>query len=334
MRWRSATSVPALAVVLGAFSSVPALAASGVCPPMAVEADAGVNERWPELAARVRAAFVTRDDIDACAQVALTTIDASISVLVTLPDGRTASRAVSRPEDVVPTLEALLIVPPPEAHAPPPPEPQSTPIPAHDMPADLERSAPIASGPDQPSRLRIELSVASTARVGDSVTSLGLGALAFLDISQWLVGFEGRADRYEYADGTPSGGALELAVLAGRRLPFGSFALDLIAGPALAIGGESSVTIARSANSSASAGAGGMESIVRESGTGRAAMPRLLLKAHLSFGARSVVRGFVGVNGELGPADDLPADSRGDDAQRLPAWTVGVALGATVGTTS
>jgi hypothetical protein len=291
-----------------------------------------VNERWPELAARVREALATRADIDACAQVALTAIDASISVLVTLPDGRTAARPAARPEDVVPTLEALLIVPAAEVQAPAP-EPQPAPSPAQDTPANLPRSIAMQSGPDPSSRLRIELSIMSTARVGDSVTSLGLGALALLDVSQWLVGFEGRADRYDYADGSPAGGALELAALAGGRFPLGSVALDLIAGPALALGGESSVTIARSARSSVpDAGAGGTESIVRESGTGRAAVPRLVLKAHVGFGARSVVRGFVGVNGELGPADGPAANRPRDGAQRLPAWTVGLALGATVGT--
>jgi hypothetical protein len=231
----------------------------------------------------------------------------------------------------MPTLAALLIVPPPEAQAPPS-EPQATPIPAHDAAADLPPSAPIRSEPDQRSPLRIELSIVSAARIGDGVTSLGLGALAFLDISQWLVGFEGRADHYQYKDGGPSGGALELAALAGRRFPFGSFALDLVAGPALALGGSSTVTIARSAKSSAAASADGAQSIVRESGAGRAAVPRLLLKAHVGFGARSVVRGFVGVNGELGPANAPPPNLSGDEVDRLPTWSVGLALGATVGT--
>jgi hypothetical protein len=287
------------------------------------------------LAARVREAFVARDDVDACAQVSLSSADAAISVLVALPDGRSASRAAPRPEDVVPILEALLIVPPPESQAPlAPPEPAPGPVverehadPARSRPADSLRSVPPQPGAESSSHLRIELSIASEARVGDGATSLGLGALAFVDISEWLVGFEGRADHYSYED-HPAGSALELAALAGRRVPFGSIALDLVAGPAVALGGSSTMVIARSAPASA----GEPQRMFQESSTDRAAAPRLLLKVHLGFGARSVVRGFVGVNGELGPRGAAPPRELADHAQRLPSWAVGVALGATLGT--
>jgi hypothetical protein len=259
---------------------------------------------------------------------------------VALPDGRSASRAASRPEDVVPTLEALLLVPPPEAQAPPS-ESRSMPdqptqdgqaMPARDIPEALRPSAPIRSGPDQPSRLRIELSIASAARVGDGVTSLGLGALALLDISEWLVGFEGRVDRYQFKDGGPSSAALELAALAGRRFPFGSVALDLVAGPGLALGGTSKTVVARSVNTATPTPLGDAPTMIQESSTGHAAVPRLLLNAHLAFGARSTLRGFVGVNAEIGPATGPTAHAAADGAQRLPAWTVGLVLGATVGT--
>lgn len=333
MRCCSTAGAPALMAMLAALGAAPALAADRACSPLAIEADSGVNQRWPELATAVRDAFVARDDIDPCAHVVLTAAQASISVLVALPDGRSASRAATRPEDVVPVLEALLIVPPPEAPAPP--EPDSAPAaddaqasPAPRVPADSLGSAPLQPSPESPTRFRIELSVASEARAGDGATSLGLGALAFVDISQWLVGFEGRADRYRYDDGRPSGSALELAALAGRRVPFGSFALDLVAGPAVALGGSSTMVIARSAP----AAAGGRDGVIQKSMTDRAAVPRLLMKVHLGFGARSVVRGFVGVNGELGPRGEPPARELDDRAQRLPSWTVGVALGATVGT--
>jgi hypothetical protein len=60
-------------------------------------------------------------------------------------------------------------------------------------------------------------------------------------------------------------------------------------------------------------------------------VPRVLLGARLSFSARSTVHTFVGVDGDFGPArasdgSDLPV------AARLPIWTFGLALGATVGT--
>ena len=87
---------PLLAVVAAA----PAAAAERPCPVLAVEADPGVQTRWPDLAARIRAAFGGRDDIDACGHVRLGLRDASIEVTVALPDGRSASRVLERPDDV------------------------------------------------------------------------------------------------------------------------------------------------------------------------------------------------------------------------------------------
>jgi hypothetical protein len=56
----------------------------------------------------------------------------------------------------------------------------------------------------------------------------------------------------------------------------------------------------------------------------------LLLGARVNFGALSTLRAFVGVDGELGPSRAEPTDVPG--APRLPVWTLGLALGATVGT--
>jgi hypothetical protein len=60
-------------------------------------------------------------------------------------------------------------------------------------------------------------------------------------------------------------------------------------------------------------------------------VPRLLLGARVNFSALSTLHTFVGIDGELGPpragdGGDIP------DAPRLPVWTLGLALGATVGT--
>ena len=98
MKWRCAAKLPAFLGILGALGSGPALAANRRCSPLAVEADANVRSRWPELAERVRDAFDARDDIDACARVKLTLSGATIAVQVVLLDGRSASRSVSRPE--------------------------------------------------------------------------------------------------------------------------------------------------------------------------------------------------------------------------------------------
>jgi hypothetical protein len=229
-------------------------------------------------------------------------------------------------------LEALLIVPPvapfreevssPSATTTAPPSP----APAMPRPTDstvLTAALPAREAPEpmptQPSNhLRIELSVLTGARIGDGQTSVGLGAVSFLDLSGWLVGFAGRADRYEMLGGAHSAGALELALLGGRRLRFRTMAVDLVGGPAMALGGTTTYAIR-----SPTAGI--------QSASASNSVPRLLVEARLVFGALSTVRTFVAVDGDFGPANS-PDASLLPNAPRLPMWTAGLALGATVGT--
>jgi hypothetical protein len=335
-----------LAGTFAVFCSQQALAEAPTCSPLAVEVDAPLTTRWPGLLGDVREAFDTRDDIDRCAHARLKWHDSAIIVEVVLPDGRAAARSVSRRDDVVPTLESLLLVPQqtgqtqmsklePSESRPAPPKPRFAP-PSTSHPATpavaFSRGVGVAdsdvsaqSSRQDPSRLRIELSAVAGARIGDGQTGVGLGALSFLDLSGWLVGFEGRADRYQtltaidLGDGSPDhkrdGGALELAVLAGRRFRFQNVALDLSAGPAAAMQGTATfetVTNGKTVSQSSSSTA-----------------PRLLLGARVSFNALATVHTFVGVDGELGPSRvgiAVPG------ASRLPVWTLGLALGATVGT--
>jgi hypothetical protein len=127
-----------------------------------------------------------------------------------------------------------------------------------------------------------------------------------------------------------SGGALELALLGGRRIRFGSMALDLAAGPAVALQGTTTFQRTTSKSQSA-AGDRGSASSANVWASSSSTVPRLLLEARLAFGARSTVHTFVGIDGDFGPANS-PDASQLPDAPRLPVWTVGLALGATVGT--
>jgi hypothetical protein len=256
----------------------PALAEAGSCSAMAIEADASVSTRWPGLQATVREVFNAREDVDRCARVKLTSRHGSTVVEVVLPDGRSTSRSASRPEDVVPTLEALLLVPRREAPSqqlvttgPTTIDPESGASPAKVAPSASQGASP-ASAEDvllnraptisesdaspsparEPAHLCIELSLATGARIGNGQASVGVGALSLLDFSGWLVGLEGRVDRYrrlgEAADVAPvrsssgtdgqgppdrASGALEAAVLGGRRVRFQSVALDFLVGPLL-----------------------------------------------------------------------------------------------------
>jgi hypothetical protein len=335
-----AASLLAWSCVVAAFGAAPARAGDRTCPAMVVEADAGILARWPDAPGEIRAAFDDHDDVDACARVQLTLSGGSIAVKVVLPDGRSAARTVSQRQDVVPTLQALLLVPRRPATARPPalqPSRPATPparmmdapkVPAATASVLAVRRAPVALPADGPvSRLAIEFSIVAGACIGDGQAGGGFGAQSLLDIAGWLVGFEGRLDAYQPMDGGPSAGALGLALLGGRRFRFGTRALDLVAGPAVAHEGGSMSVSQRAPSAPV---------LVMERRAEN--LPRLRLGARLNFGARSVFRTFVGLDGDFGrQGDDVEAPANLSagrppiDLGRLPAWTVGLVLGATVG---
>src|SRR5687768_10209165 len=117
MTARRRALVPTLAALLAAFAAGRASAAEPECAAVTVDANNAFVSRFPELLERIRSDLASRPDVDACARVALQAgqVD-TIYVSVTLADGRSATRAAPRREDVLPTLQALLLVP----QAPPP----------------------------------------------------------------------------------------------------------------------------------------------------------------------------------------------------------------------
>ncbi len=337
--------LPALLAAAVVVSAESARADDATCPPLVIEAAGTIGARWPELVPSARAALSQRENIDRCAHVRLVSGKDAISVEVALADGRVALRAVAGPEDVVPTLEALLLLPGHDERSMPArkdaavetPEPEraaSTATPPPRAPRVTVNSRPlpakadVAPGPRQNNAVRVELSAATGARVGDGQAGLGIGLLSFLELSGWLVGFEGRLDRYQLLGVTRAvsspvtepppedvSGALELGVLLGRRIPVGSLAFDVVLGPAAALQGTSTVETQSGAAPS------------RRSSS--STVPRLLVMSRLTWASHSILRGFVGIDGEAGPARAAGADM--PSAPRLPRWTVGLALGATVG---
>lgn len=328
MRRRCLPSFSALVAIHCLLGECAALAADRSCSPMVIVVDAPARARWPDLPFRMHEIFDSRKDIDACASVQLRLKDAVIAVEVVLPDGRVASRSASRREDLVPVLESLLIVPqhdpagtsePEPAPAAPTPD-RTAPTPPPSVVPDAggsrvhERGEPGGSAPDAPGRLRAELSVEAEARTGDGQHGVGLGVLSFLEVAPWLAGFAGRVDRYE-AGPSPPMIALELGVLGGRRFRFGMFALDVLAGAALAVQRSTMVTEV-----------GPMQPPT--SRTTSHAAPRALFGSWLHFSPRSTLSPFVGIDGDVGFSR---AETSTDDPE-LPTFTVGLAVGATVGT--
>jgi hypothetical protein len=318
-----------LAMLAGVFGSTRLLAGERDCSSPAVEADADVGARWPDLRGRIRAALGGRGDVDACARITIRAAEGGLVVVVVLPDGRRASRVVARADDVVPTLQALLLLPRAEAEvrtanaantadeATPAVAPGPTPVVAARAPAAIGAADGALGESD---RLRLEFSLVAGGRAGDGEVGFSVGALTLFDVAGWLLGFEAAGSGYQRVAGGAGGSALIGAIVGGRRIWLHDVALDLMAGPALALRGIGrSVVVARMADGSMSAPPPADDG----------PWARLVCGARVTFRARSVIRTFAGVDGELALAR-RPTDEPNGDA-RLPAWTVGAVVGVTVG---
>ncbi|HVY38881.1 MAG TPA: hypothetical protein VHM31_13140 [Polyangia bacterium] len=317
MRWNSASLLPVVAAVAVMAAGRPARAAATPgCGALAVGADATVRDRWPDLPAAVRGTFETRADVDACARIELAAAGATIQLTVTLADGRTASRSVSRPGDVLPALEALLLLPEgagtdPTAAAdaaPPARRPDAAPI----APPAVARTAASPPPAESATPFRLEIAVAADARTGDGWYGAGGGVAALADLSHWLLGFEGRLDRYRRGTADTEAVGLELIALAGHRFSWGSSrTIDLTLGPALALHGTSAMTTENVAQTTTT------RFVVSQPGNDDG-VARLILGCRLTFRAQSLLRTFVQLDADVGQSG-------------LPPWTVGLALGAAVG---
>jgi hypothetical protein len=345
------TSALALAALLALARPGAALAAERGCLGPTIDADADFRARFPDLLERLQGELAARTDLDPCARAVLRAEgSAVVTLMVTLPDGRTASRRVTQADDVMPTLQALLLLPatPSVAALAERPAASAAATSAVPLPASTRRSTPrhrvlLHGDPDRLDRLDrdasapahaprsfgVELSVLTGARMGDGQLGLGAGALGFLEVHGWLLGFESRVDVYRpLLNGDPET-ALELALLAGRRFDFGPVALDLSAGPAVAMKGLA-FSQTRSAQVMGTGAAAPTMPRPPEPDPSTGPVPRLLLAARLGFSPRSVFRTFVGVDAAVGQrrATFTPESA----SARLPAFSLGLALGATVGT--
>jgi hypothetical protein len=311
-----------------------------------IATDASVRRRWPELSDEIRRAFEQRDDVDACARIDVTITGATVVLKVTLPDGRTAARSGLRRDDVLPALEALLLLPDSAGttaaavRADTPAKPPRVDAPTHiqGMLTILPQATPAAPA-DRGSFLRIELGLAVEGRAGDGQMGAGLGLASSLELAHWLIGFQARIDRYRAITGRVSAMAgsgsampsadgsiaLEVDALFGRRFELGATSLDLCAGPALAMRAGETVA-ASSSSGSGSAATSPMSSPPAD----QQGLPRLLVSSRLTFRARAALRTFIQLDAEIGRSH--ASTELVPDQAAPPAWTIGLALGATVGT--
>jgi hypothetical protein len=255
----------------------------------------------------VESAFDARTDIDRCAHVTLRAKRGNVAVTVELPDGRLATRVV--PEaDLISALEALLVVPPspapePEVVVEPPPSPALEPVIIIVPPLPIAPDV-IVSPKHASATTSIEASVATSGHAGTDRFALGLGGEVLLDVHGWLGGFRGRIDGY---NGTPQPAVISAGAPFGRRMRAGSMTVDLTLAPMLAYLGTQTEVHEMP-----------QRTVIL---TRQPTLPRLQGAVRLNFRADSRFRTFLGLDAELGPG--------GRDL--LPPFTVGLALGATVG---
>jgi hypothetical protein len=302
---------------------------AGECTSVEVEAE-------PELTDRIRAALDAHDDIDACAHVIVMKRHGKFVVTVTLPDGRSTSRSVTRADDLVPTVQALLLVPRP-IEATPEPEVASSPIeeaPIEVGPAAIDAVPAPAERPfvrpEPPTRVLVELSLMSGPRLTDTYPALAVGALSFAEAHRWLIGFMGRADHYPETAGISPSTAVSLMVLVGRRLHFSSVSWDFYGGGGLGRRGGAG-------DRSQSARVVDTSSTVRSrfeiSESPDVTVPRVMLGSRVNFRPRSTFRTFIALDADAGWQGREEGD-RGllSDLERFPTLSLGLSFGATVGT--
>jgi hypothetical protein len=225
--------------------------------------------------------------------------------------GRSVSRHVGGPDEVVPTGEALLASPVEEA---PPPAPVSP------LPPRVEAPPVTPSPPSPPSEPRALVHLAVGPRVS------GPGAIAWLSgrlglvlpFGPWFAGFWAR---YDVHLAGPSGDWVDLrtssisaSLTAGRRLMTDPFELRVTFDPSVAV-----VLMEQ-----------GHENQPHAEGA-RAAL-RLGTSVAALFPIKGMFRGVIGVDGEFAPAGihGLSNIDTHDNPPQLPAvptYSVGILLG-------
>lgn len=231
-------------------------AARADCAPV-IRADA-LRGPWASAVAALRRALAERDDVDRCVELILRPDARGVRVTARLAGGGDATRLIESPDDLGPTILALLLIPPAPPPAPPPPLPAVAapaapvalppvePAPAPEPPA-VERLERVIPAPISAATSRFEIGMAASARWQQRL-EIGAGGFADISLGPWLVGANGRwgkeagdqvtpAERLAGAGGTRvsyTARSLELGVELGRRFAVGPVELSALLGPRLA----------------------------------------------------------------------------------------------------
>lgn len=297
------------------------------CAGVVVNASPQVVSAWPDLPRKIAETLASRPAIDTCAHVRLSKAERAIDIDVRLVDGRVAARSVPSIDDVIPALEGLLLMPEFEPEAPvieqqapsiereeseAPVVERQEPAPASEQPRRLRPDSGLSDSgvaTAEPSAVSFELSAITGLRGGDGPTSGSLGAVALLNMWDWLLAFDGRAHAIHAAN------TLEVTLTAGHRFSPGSLELDVLLGLAAEARGPDHVR----------EGAVAIDAEPRPDGE-----PWFYVASRLHLAPRSALGLFIGVealSGVMGPEDVGPERLQGEDV-----WMAGIVAGATVGT--
>ena len=235
---------------LGMLAAPPARADSASCAPV-VRADQ-LGGPWARALAEVWRALADRDDVDHCVELIVTREARGIRVLVRLAAGGDATRLVDSPDDLGPTILALVLVPArpaPVTALEPPPAPLE--IPRFEARAAPEPATGVAMAMARPvaaATARLEVGIAGEARWQNALV-VGVGGFADIALGRWLVGATGQWSAGLGDEAIPLPGnasaagpttrfttrTAELGVELGRRFAVGPVELTGLFGPRVAM---------------------------------------------------------------------------------------------------
>jgi hypothetical protein len=309
-----ATVAGTIAAVAGLADASPASAATerATCGGPLLVVDDTVGLEWAPAVQAARARVRKNDDLDRCAALRIDRAEDGLRIRVTTADGRAALRKISAPERLVPTLEALLVLPP-LATTPSAPDP-------YEPPDEATGGPPERAPPEAPGRAaHLEVGVGAIGRVAGAPLYGGGGFASFaqLAMDRWLVGVTAR---WEAIDDTlalpsPSGfnmQTFEVGVGIGRRAIIGPLGLDAVLGPEVIVENQEAEGPAD--------GLGGTASDVRVD---------LLLRMSVPQSGRT--RFYTSADADVSPSRLRRTKQLDSGLPALPAWSTGVQLGVVWG---
>jgi hypothetical protein len=272
-----------------------------------------LSPAWESAASQLKNDLKSLGELDRCAVVTLLPAGAEMIVQVVLADGRSAVRHVRRAEDLVSTIEALLLLPPAAAYdSPPAPPPAMAPEPTPETSTIGSRSAPTQH---TPAAAQVELGFGGNARTSGTPLFWGAGAMfvAQLALDGWLIGTEGHWDVFDAPVTlvTPGGFNMQtvgIGAAAGRRIENGALRFDILVGPELLVENEEA--------DGTGDGVGGTSNDVR-----------LHLTTRLLGARAKSPRWFGAFDADASPARFRRSLRMDSSLPQSPAWSAGLGVG-------